>query len=330
MRKPKILVVGSFTMDLITSTKVFPGSGETVLGVDFSNAPGGKGANQAVQAARLGADVTMVGKLGDDAFGDIILRSAQDAGIHTEHVIREKGMPSPIGNIILEVDEKGNSHNRIIVVPATNMAIHPEDVAFLEEGIADYDMVMLQFEIPMAINVLVAGYARAKGVPVMVNPAPAAELPAELLRCTTWISPNEHEAAALTGRKIRVEGGLNLEDVEKAAGALRDKGVERVIVTLGDHGAALLDSSGLRTLPCVENVTVADPTSAGDSFVASFCTGVCAGLSPMEAMDFARHAAAITVSRMGAQPSEPTLEEVIRSLEQDAPDFPLDKLAVLR
>ncbi len=331
MKKPRILIVGSFTMDLITSTRVFPGGGETVLGTDFSSAPGGKGANQAVQAARLGADVTMVGKLGGDAFGDLILESVRNAGIHTEHILRAPDMPSPIGNIILEIDEAGNSHNRIIVVPATNMTIRPEDVAFLKDEIANYDMVMLQFEIPMEINVLVAQYAHAKGVPVMVNPAPAAEIPESLLQCTSWISPNEHEAAALTGRKIRVDDGLNMEDVEAAASILRSRGVDHVMITLGDHGAALMDEHGLRHLPCVPDVAVADPTSAGDSFVAAFCTGICAGLTPVDAMNFARNAAAITVSRMGAQPSEPTLEEVLNAMHANGnPDFPFSRLDSLR
>lgn len=180
-RKPKILVVGSFVMDLIVSTEKFPGSGETVLGKSFRTAPGGKGANQAVQAARLGADVTMVGKVGGDSFGRELIASAQAAGIHTQHILQDPDNPSAIGNILLEVAEGQKSKNRIIVVSGANMAITPDDVAFVRDIVSEFDMVMLQLEIPMQINELVAQYAFEKGVPVMLNSAPSAPLSAALL-----------------------------------------------------------------------------------------------------------------------------------------------------
>ena len=332
MRKPRILVVGSFVMDLITTTRVFPASGETVLGESFANAPGGKGANQAVQAARLGADVTMVGKVGQDGFGDQLLSSAKASGVHVDKVARDQnGVSSAVGNITLEVDEKGDRHNRIIVVSGANMTITEQDISFLKEEIAQYDLVMLQFEIPMAIDVMVAKWAREKGVAVMVNPAPAAPIPEELLACATYLSPNEHEAAALTGMPIRVDGGLNLADVEKVSRALQQKGVENVLITLGENGAALTGKDGLHHIPSVPNVAVADPTAAGDSFVAAFCVGVCAGLNSRQAMDFARNTAAITVSRPGAQPSLPMLPDVEAGLAlHGEKDFPMDKLAVLK
>ena len=330
-RKPRILVVGSFVMDLITSTRVFPGPGETVLGETFTTAPGGKGANQAVQAARLGADVTMVGKVGRDAFGQALTGSMQGAGVHTEHVALDERAPSSIGNITLERFPDGSSRNRIIVVPGANMTITPEDIAFLEKEIASFDMVMLQFEIPMDIDVRVARLAQKAGVPVMVNPAPAAPIPEALMAWATYLSPNEHEAAAITGIPIRVEGGVNLQDVQAVADALRARGARNLLVTLGENGAAIAGEGGVTHVPSVPDVAVADPTAAGDSFVAAFCTGVCAGLDPRQAIDFARNTAAITVSRMGAQPSLPTLDEVIAAMQAHAePGFDFAKLDCLR
>ena len=329
MRVPRILVVGSISMDLTAVTGVFPASGETVLGKGFSSAPGGKGSNQAVQAARLGAEVTMIGKVGKDAFAEQVLASTRAAGVKVEHFLHdENGAPTGVAMILLEEDEQGNRKNRIIVLSGSNMTMTVDEIAFLKEDIAQYDMVMLQFEIPMAVNTAVAQWAKAKGVPVMVNPAPAAPIPDDLLACTTYLSPNEHEAAALSGVPIRVENGLNLEDVKHAADVLRQKGVENVLITLGENGAALTDESGLHHMPSVPKVAVADPTAAGDSFVAAFCVGLCAGLTKRQAMDFARNTAAITVSRVGAQPSLPALAEVMTAMKQHGEkDFPTEVFA---
>lgn len=194
-RTPRILVVGSFVMDLIVSAPRFPQSGETVLGSGYQTAPGGKGANQAVQAARLGAQVTMVGKVGDDAFGRQLVDSARQAGVDVSRVIVSRETFSAIGNVQLEVCQ-GRTANRIIVVPGANMTIVPEEVAFLKEEIAKFDLVILQLEIPMEINLLVASYARAKGVPVMLNSAPAAPLSPELMPLLTYISPQRARGRA--------------------------------------------------------------------------------------------------------------------------------------
>lgn len=308
--RPRILVVGSFVMDLIVSTPRFPGIGETVLGTSYTTAPGGKGANQAIQAARLGAVTAMCGKVGGDDFGRALLQSAQDAGIDTSHVLIDQHASSAVGNIQLEVTQKGTS-NRIIVVPGANMTITGEDIAFLRDDIGRYDMVMLQLEIPMWINEKVAAYAYENGVPVMLNSAPSDPLSAELLSHLTYISPNEHEAGDLTGVPVR-----NPQDAHKAAAVLREKGVPNVIITLGAQGAVMDTDDGFIHRPGVRGVEAVDPTAAGDSFVGAFCVAVCAGASHKDALVFANHAAAITVSRMGAQPSEPTIAEVV-SLMRD-------------
>jgi ribokinase len=313
------------------STNKFPNAGETVLGSNFQTAPGGKGANQAVQAARLGADVTIVGKVGNDDFGKSLIRSCNEAGIRTEFVKIHPTAPSAIGNIQLEVGEK-ETRNRIIVVSGANMTITPEDVAFLQDSIAQYDMVILQLEIPMPINEIVAKYAFDKGVPVMLNSAPSAPLSDNLLSCLSYISPNEHEAADLTGIKIRKEGkSVNRDDVAAAVKALLGKGVQNVIITLGNSGAVVANAKQSTYGPCVDVVEVKDPTAAGDSFVGAFCVGVCAGLNQSQALDFANYTAAITVSRMGAQPSLPKFAEVVELMKnQHYEGFDLSLLNALK
>ncbi len=314
-KKPKILVVGSFVMDQIATTSVFPRQGQTVLGNTFTKAPGGKGANQAVQMARLGADVTLCGKLGQDGNGEEMLAVCKEAGIHTEHILLDPHAASGCSMIILEERQGMPTENRIIVIPGANMTITPEDVAFLKEGIADYDLVVLQLEIPMETNLAVARYAREKGIPVMLNTAPSAPLPEELLACLTYISPNEHEAEDLTGIHIPHEGyNVDMDAVRRAAAALHGTGVLNVIITLGSAGAVLSDREGLHFSPSVKNICVADPTAAGDSFVAAFCAAVCCGMVAEEALRFANYTAALTVSRMGAMPSLPTLAEVRATL----------------
>ena len=316
LKKPKILVVGSFMMDLIASTGRAPNEGETVIGLSFQTAPGGKGANQAVQCARLGARVTMVGQVGDDAFGKIMTETAAAAGVDVRHVTVDPAVSSGVGHIVLEVTDHG-AKNRITVIPGANHTITPAHIAWLREAVRDYDMLMLQFELPMDVTEAVAGYAKAAGVPVMLNPAPAAPISPALLACATYLSPNEHEAAAIAGHPIRVEEtGVNRADVEAVAAAFREKGVEHLIITLGENGAVAADAAGVSHTPCVKMPHVADPTAAGDSFVAAFCTGVCAGLPQPEALAFASHTAALTVSRMGAMPSLPTVDEVQRLLRE--------------
>ena len=315
LKKPKILVVGSFMMDLIASTKRAPNSGETVVGLKFQTAPGGKGANQAVQCARLGAHVTMVGQVGDDAFGKIMTDTAAAAGVDVSHVSVDKNESSGVGHIVLEVTEHG-AQNRITVCPGANFTLTVEDVAWLKEEIGQYDLVMMQFELPMEVIEAVAQWAHDAGVKVMINPAPAAPMSDKLLACATYLSPNVHEAALLADHAIDVSNGINMEDVEIVAKAFQARGVENLIITMGENGSIVAGKNGIHHTQCVKMPHVADPTAAGDSFVAAFCTGLCAGLPQGEALAFASHTAAITVSRMGAMPSLPTVSEVQTLMEE--------------
>jgi ribokinase len=322
MNKPRILVVGSLAMDLIVSTERFPASGETVFGSDFHTAPGGKGANQAVQAAKLGAEVTMVGKVGDDSFGSTLLDSLNSHNVNTQYVKKAASVSTAVGNIILE-KKSNTTHNRIIVVPGANMKITPEDVAFLEQDIANYDMVILQLEIPMQINSIVAEYAFKKNVPVMLNSAPSAPLGKELLSHLTYISPNEHEAADITGITPDSE-----ENIRKMVYSLNDMGVDNALITLGSKGAAFGNRDVFLTSPCIDSGKPVDPTAAGDSFIGAFCTAVCLGVDYENALQFANCTAGITVSRMGAQPSLPSIDEVLRVMKEH--NFETEKFDVLR
>ena len=315
MKKPKILVVGSFVMDQIVTTDIFPRQGQTILAKSFKKAPGGKGANQAVQMARLGADVTICGKLGRDENGKIMFSVCDEAGIHTEHILFDTATSSGCAVIILEEKPGVATENRIMVIPGANMTIKSSEIEFLEDCIADFDMVVLQLEIPMEINLQVARYAHKKNVPVMLNPAPSAPLPEELLSYLSFLSPNEHEAYDLTGIEIEHKGeSINLDTARDAARALQDKGVKNVLITLGSAGAALAVDDNFYFSPAISGTKAVDPTAAGDSFVGAFCTATCIGMAPDEALKFANQTASLTVSAMGAMPSLPSLEQVKKNM----------------
>lgn len=310
-KPPRILVVGSFVMDLIVRTDRFPQSGETVLGNSFQMSPGGKGFNQAVQAARLGAYVDMVGCLGDDTNGRLILQAAQAENIGTEHIRQTDGAPTAVGNVQLFNEIHGGVQNRIIVVPGANMQIVQNDVAFLKEDIKLYDAVLLQLEIPMVINNTVARYAFETGVPLLLNPAPAAELSDELLSHITYLLPNETEAAEISGIPFgRNENGPDPEGVRTAAKRILARGVKQVLITLGDAGSAYFIDGCEETCPCTDDKGAVDPTAAGDSYIGAFSVAIASGVPVRRAMEIASRAASVTVSRIGGQPSLPTAAEI--------------------
>ena len=329
--KPRILVVGSFVMDVIATTEKIPASAQTVYGKSFHMAPGGKGANQALQCARLGADVTMIGCVGDDLFGQTLLETPRQAGVDVSHVLVHQGITSGVGHVTLEVTEH-TAQNRIVVIPGANRTLTVEEASWIKDEISFYDMVLLQLEVPIEVNRAVAGWAKAAGVPVMLNPAPATDLDDELLSLVTYLTPNEQEASMETGLPLASDAnGPNKGDLQKIAAALWAKGVENVIITLGGSGSAVVGADSIRYIPCVRMPHVADPTAAGDSFVGALSVGLSAGLTQEQALAFASHTAAITVSRMGAMPSLPTLEEVLALMrERDYQGFDLSLLDVLK
>ena len=299
-KQPKILVVGSINIDFVIETAVFPKEGETVSGSGFKKAAGGKGANQAVQAARLGADTCMVGAVGNDADGKEMKSLLAAEGIDVS-CVAEKNLPTGCAVIVLH-----GTQNRIIVYSGANGGLNERDVAHLKDAICGYDMVVLQHEIPMAINEVVARYAHECGVPVFLNTAPYAPLSSELLSHVTYLCANETEAQSLSG--IEVIAGT--DTVRLAAEKILSLGVSNVLLTLGSAGAYFLGCGNECFSPAKSDIKVVDTTAAGDSFIGGFVYALTSGMDLEKALMFANHTAAITVSKMGAIPSLPTISEV--------------------
>jgi ribokinase len=286
----KITVIGSINMDLVTSTNVIPKGGETVLGDSFHTIPGGKGANQAVAAARLGADVTMIGCVGDDSFGQVLREHMNHQGIHTENVESVPNMASGIASITLSEGD-----NRIIVVPGANNYVTPEFIDKNEESISNSSMLLLQLEIPIVSVIRAAELAKKHLVPIILNPAPIQRLPKELLEMVDYLTPNEHEQEMLFA-------SLNgtYKELEKIK--------EKCIVTKGAKGVVVYQNGELE-IPSFQ-VEVVDTTGAGDSFNGALAVALCEGFELVEACQFANAVGAISVTKLGAQSGMPTRKEV--------------------
>ena len=304
-----ILVVGSFVEDLIVQTKRVPCPGETVFGNQFSRADGGKGANQAVQAARLLTPTKLIGKVGSDAFGKTLVATCQKSGINVENVIFYEGN-SGISTVILEGDKENGFQNRIIMTPGANNALTIEDLEFLKEDIKNYEYLVLQFEIPQEVNEYLAKLAFENGVKVVVNPAPYRPISDEFLKHITYLIPNETELRSLTGVDLTSLENVTEENVRKAAEPLLKKGVQNVMVTLGKNGSCLINNEEYIFVKSVQNVNSVDPTAAGDSFIGAFVTFLNHGFDNRKAMLLANAVGSLTVQRLGAMPSLCTLSEL--------------------
>lgn len=296
----KIAVIGSSNTDMVIKTARLPVPGETVLGGQFLMNPGGKGANQAVAAAKLGGDVVFVAKVGDDIFGQEAVEGFKSEGINTDYMVVDPDNPSGVATIT--VDEQGE--NCIAVASGANSALGPGDIDSASPQIEAATVLLMQLETPLGTVEHAASLGRKAGKTVILNPAPAQPLSDDLLALLDVITPNETEAEILTGIKVETE-----HDAEQAARALRDKGVGAVIITLGSRGAFVLSESflGLVPAPKVEPI---DTTAAGDTFNGALAVGLADGQTIEDAVVFANKAAAISVTRLGAQASTPTLEEL--------------------
>ena len=297
----RIIVIGSTNTDMVIKSKKLPSPGETILGGTFLINQGGKGANQAVAAARLGGNVTFVTKIGDDMFGSKSLITFRNEGIETKYILKDKEHPS--GVAMINVDEKGE--NCIVVSQGANGYLSPGDIKDEIFGIDSSDILLMQLEIPMETVDYAAQRSSEKGTRVILNPAPAAKISSALLKRLFCITPNETEAELLTGIKV-----FSIDSARKAALELYNKGVPNVIITMGSLGAYLMNSEFSDLIPVVP-VKAVDTTAAGDVFNGALVVALSNNQNIVDAIAFANKAASISVTRIGAQSSAPYKNEVL-------------------
>ncbi|BEG97783.1 ribokinase [Bacteroides sedimenti] len=300
MKRSKLLVVGSVNTDMVVKTHCLPKPGETVLGGTFLMNGGGKGANQAVSAARLGADVSFICKVGNDTFGERAKKTFEDEGIDTSNLLFDPENAS--GVALITVDDR--AENCIVVAPGANANLHASDIPDLPDLIKQADYVLMQLEIPMTTIQTVADIAHKKNIPVILNPAPAQKLSNNLLDKLFLITPNETEAEIISGVKVTDE-----ESALQAAKKICDLGVACVVITLGKKGALIYKDSQHEIVPSIK-VEAVDTTAAGDVFNGALAVGLMEKMPLKEAVRFACKAAAISVTRMGAQTSAPYRNEI--------------------
>lgn len=300
-RVPRVSVVGSFIMDLVIRAPRRPEPGETLIGREFGMFPGGKGANQAVAAARLGAKVNMIGRLGKDSFGETFLGIMAEEGIDCSHVAVDEDLGTGVGNPVVE----DTGENSIIIVPQANSRLSVRDIEKSAEAISEADALLLQLEVPLETSIAAAQIAGDAGVRVILNPAPARELPESFLQMVSVIVPNEVEFQALTGVFPH-----DLETTAAASWSLIKKGPHTVVVTLGSRGAYVVENDNAVHVPAERVSNVMDTTAAGDAFCGALAHGLASGKSVIDAVCYANKAASIAITRMGAIPSLPRASEV--------------------
>lgn len=293
-----ILIIGSINMDLTIHTPRLPRLGETITGSDFATTPGGKGANQAVAAARLGGEVRMIGGVGQDVYAARLEENLQRAGVGTDGIV---SFDTTSGIAVITVC---GGDNQIILDRGANQRITPAVIDHNIRLLEWADLVLFQLEIPLETMVYAAELAKRRGVKVLLNPAPMQPLPDELLKCTDILIPNQYEAGQLLGREIVTVGDASL-----AARELVARGIGQVIITLGDQGCLVCDGEE-QFHAGIYPVDTVDTTAAGDCFIGAYAVGLCEGMSTLEAIRFASAASAITVSRPGASSSLPSRQEV--------------------
>jgi ribokinase len=307
MRKP-IVVVGSINVDLVATSERVPMPGETLAGSSFGTFNGGKGANQAFAAAKLGYPVKIVGKVGDDSFGAGLKRGLGTAGVDVRAVGVEKGSS---GVALINLGRDGQ--NSIVVVPGANARMQPKDVAKHSRILKNAGMILAQLEIPLITVEALAVFAHRHGVPLMLDPAPARELPVGLLQVLAWITPNESEARTLCG--LEASEPITAGTAERCAELLLARGPKNVVIKMGAKGAYIATADGLREMVPAFEVKALDSTAAGDAFNAAFAARLLSGEPPVAAARYAAAVSAISVTRKGAQPSMPTGAEVRKFLK---------------
>jgi ribokinase len=294
-----IVVVGSINLDLVARAQRIPAVGETLIGSDFQTNPGGKGANQAVAVARLGYPVHMIGRVGTDEFGSQLRAHLESAGVNTSGVLTSEGAS---GVALIVVSEKGE--NSIVVAPGANAQLTPQDITSNLALIQNAGIVLAQLEIPLEAIEFLASICAQENVPLMLDPAPARELPKSLIERVAWFTPNESEAA------FYVNPGISNAEPSTISEALLSIGCRGVILKRGAEGVYLASSDGTKEAVPAFSVKAIDTTAAGDAFNGGFAVGLMLGKSIHESAIFASAVAAISVTRAGAQASMPTASEV--------------------
>ncbi|WP_376788990.1 ribokinase [Thermoflexus sp.] len=302
-----VLVLGSINMDLVAVAPRFPRPGETLRGHRFFTAPGGKGANQAVAAARLQVPTRMIGRVGNDVFGPALRQALAGAGVDVEGVTIDPETSS--GTALIVVEEGGQ--NAIVVIPGANGRVGATELTRLEQWLPEARVLLLQLEVPLEAVMRAAEQAARAGVTVILNPAPVTPLPEEIYPWCTWLTPNEVEAEGLVG--------FSLDDtraIEEAARILVGKGCAHVVITLGERGCVYADRHEVRWVSSYR-VPVVDTVAAGDAFNGALAAALWEGRSVAEALRWANAAGALSVTRYGAQPSMPYREELLAFLAQN-------------
>ena len=299
-RRPKIVVVGSFMMDLVIKAERRPQKGETLIGQQFGMFGGGKGNNQAIAAARLGGEVEMVGRLGRDSFGDTLMDGLVEEGVEVGYIVRDGEAGTGVASPVIDAD----GDNSIIIVPRANMRLSAADVDRAASAISDSDILLLQLEVPISASQRAAEIAKSSGTKVILNPAPARDLPDSFLSQVDILTPNQVESEFFTGVIVS-----DPESAERAARILLDRGVSAVILTLGDSGALLIHREMTTRIPAY-TVNVVDTTAAGDAFCGALAIALARGEALEDAVVFANAAAALAVTTLGAAPSMPTANQI--------------------
>jgi len=300
-RKDKpVVVIGSLNMDLVMRTPRVPVGGETLHGHEFSTLPGGKGANQAVACARLGAKVSMIGQVGNDGFGTTLRDGLAADGIDVSGVLQTTAVGTGVAMILVE----DIGQNRIVLAAGANGALTPADIDAHAARIGGAAMLVLQLEVPMPVVQRAIGIAHAAGVPVLLNPGPASPLPEAVWSQIDILVPNESEATLLSGVEVS-----DATSAYAAAKVFRQRGVKCVLITLGANGVAVIDDAGERHLPA-HVVKAVDTTAAGDTFIGGLSAGLVEGLAMDDAVALGQRASALCVTRHGAQPSIPYRREI--------------------
>lgn len=299
--KPRITVVGSVNMDLVFRTPRMPAVGETLLGHEFRQIPGGKGANQAVAAARQGADVSFIGAVGDDGFGDFSQQCLAKEGINIDHLARVAGVATGVAGILVE----DNGSNSIVLAAGANATLNVNQIEAATSAIGAAQLLLCQLETPIATVTRAIAIAHAQGVKVVLNPAPAQQLDPALLKQVDYLIVNETEASQLSGISVTSQASA-----QQASERLLDLGVGTVLLTMGGDGALITQAGSSEFIPAIK-VDVVDTTAAGDTFVGAFAVGIANGLSVSDASREAQYTAALTVTKLGAQTSIPHRHEVL-------------------